>query len=697
MSDRRVSHSFRQGLDSLLRPRSIAIVGASETGAWSKMIYGHLSEGGYAGAVHLINPRRERVFGQPCHPDFASLPESVEHAVVLVHADRVASSIEDGAKSGLKSALVFASGVGEGEEAEAPARAAALRDVLARYDVRLCGPNCLGTVSVRERAVLFPQASFRNLPAGSIGAVFQSGGILQFYLGSMAQRGAGFSYAVSSGNETDCDIADYINFLVEDPSTRTIILFIEGIRRAEAFRAACERALAARKPIVAMKIGRSARGKTQAISHTGALAGDDRVFDAFCRRYAIARCDTLDEMVEVSLGLDGSRAAKGSRLGFVVHSGGVKGILLDECERQNAVLAEIEPETIASVVPRVPPDIKVENPLDASIAGATDQNNLTEICIAFANDPNVDIIALNAVLPQGARKGSPDHYRRILAATDKPVIGCGRMRYAVEPGALDFQKQAGIPFLMGLPETVKVMTSLAAHGERTRRPLPAWPRVADGKAGLEAASLDATLAAYGIAVPRNGLAHNAAGAAALAADVGFPVALKLVSPDVVHKTEFGAVRIGLRNASEVAEAATAMTQAVQAKLPGARIEGFLVQEMVQGLEFIVGMRDDPSFGPCLVFGPGGVLVELMNNVETITLPLDGSELDAALARPQIARLLAGFRGAAPADKAALRRAISGLGNFYLAHRDFMREMEINPLVVRPEGQGAVAVDVRLVR
>ena len=687
---------FRPNLNSLLRPKSLAIVGASDTGQWSKVIYENLQACGYEGAIRLINPRRETVFGERAFKDFASLPEPVEHAVVLVGTDRVSAAIADAARHGVTSALVFSSGIGEGAEPEAPARAAVLREVLAQHDIRICGPNCLGTVSVHDKAVLFPQASFRTLEKGSIGCVFQSGGILQFYLSSMAQRGAGFSYAVSSGNELDCDIADYMNFLIEDPKTRTIVIFIEGIRRGAAFRAACEKALAAGKPVIAMKIGRSQRGKEQAISHTGALAGDNAAFEAFCRRHGITSCDTLDELVEVSLGFESGRVAKGSRLGFVVHSGGVKGIILDECERQGAVLAKLEEATIEAVVPRVPPDIHVENPLDASVAGAMDQNNLTEICITWAQDPNVDILALNAVLPASGRKGSPDHYQRILAATDKPVIGCARMRYNIDDGATDYQKQAGIPFLMGIPETVKVMKALADHAARATRPLPEPATKVGSAEGLAAARLSDTLAHYGLRLPREAQVRDGAGAARLASDIGFPIALKLVSPDVIHKTEFGAVKVGLASASEVEAEAAAMITRVTAKLPTARIEGFLVQEMVQGAEFLLGAHEDPSFGPCLVIGLGGVLVELIDATRTLLLPLDEQELDEALASPKLAKVLSGFRGAPPCDVAALKSAAQAFATFYLAHRAHLQEAEINPLVVRATGQGAVAVDVRLI-
>ncbi len=683
-------------LDPLLRPRSLAIVGASENGRWSRVIFDHLREGGFPGRIQLINPKLRQLWDQPCFPDFASLPVAVDHAVVLVGADAVSKVLIEGGRAGLRSALVFASGIGDGEDPRSSARAAAVRSAIENFGVRVCGPNTLGTVSVHERAILFPDIALRKLRPGGVGAVFQSGGVLQFWLKTMSERGADFSYAVGSGNEIDCDLSDYLDFMIDDPHTRVLAVFIEGIRRPEAFRSSCARALEAGKPIVAIKIGRSSRGKAQTLSHTGALAGDDDVFDAFCRRWGVTRCRSLDEMVEVTLAFQGGRLPRGERMAFVVHSGGMKGLILDEAEEQDVQCAALEPATIDSLKSRLTPDVKIENPLDASISGALDPKNHAEICVAIARDPQVDIVALNAVLPRAGSRGHSQTYRSILESTDKPVIGVARMRYDLAEGALEFQREAGFPFLQGIPESVRAMRALVDYNKRRRRSPPTTHSIRGNAADLLPFALANTTARFGIPSPRGGFAADGASAARLAASIGYPVALKLRSRDIMHKTEVGAVRIGLKSAEEVIQAADEMVINIRTRLEDILLDGFLVQEMVDGVELVVGTRADFSFGPYLLVGVGGVFVELINRTRLICLPLDLEELDAALASPPLAPLLRGFRGRKPADIGALRRALVGVADLYLAHRDLLADFEINPLIVKEDGQGVIAVDIRAI-
>jgi acetate---CoA ligase (ADP-forming) len=685
------------GVDLILRPRSIAIVGASESGRWSRTIFEHLRDGGYRGSVSLINPRRDRVWGEPCFPDFSSLPIRAEHAVVLTSQDSVVDVLIEGARSGLKSAVVYASSIGDGEHAASMDRANELKAAIAEHGLRLCGPNTLGTVSVRERAILFPDPALREVRPGGIGAVFQSGGILQFWMKTMSERGGDFSYGIASGNELDCDLPEYLDFLTNDPHTRVLALFIEGIRRPDAFRSACERALEAGKPIVAIKTGRSQRGKVQALSHTGALAGDDQVFDAFCERYGIARCRSLDEMVEVTLAFQGGRLPRGPRAGFVMHSGGMKGLILDEAESQGIEFGALHPDTMQWLSGRLTPDLKIENPLDASMAAALDPAQHASICIAFARDPNIDILALNAVLPRGPSRGNAPSYRSILESTDKPVIGIARMDYRPNDGALAYQAETGFPYLQGIPETVRAVRALVEYAGRRCRPLPEIPLRPGSAANLNADTFSNVLETqFNVPLPRTGFARDSSDVAAIADSIGYPVALKVRSPEILHKTEFGAVVTGLRSTDEVVRAAQAMTERVRQHLPGAVLDGFVVQEMVEGIEIIVGARTDVSFGPYLLVGLGGVFVELMQQTKLICLPLDLHELDRTLAAPPFNKVLAGFRSRRPADLVSLRSAIIGIAEFYLAHRKWLTELEINPLIVREHGQSVAAVDIRAV-
>jgi len=332
----------------------------------------------------------------------------------------------------------------------------------------------------------------------------------------------------------------------------------------------------------------------------------------------------------------------------------------------------------------------VKNPLDAGIP-TTDDNAIT-MCAAAANDPQVDMIAWAAVLPSSKRQPNAEILHSLLAKTDKPVIAFGRMAYALGPDSLEFQDKVGFPYLQGLPQTIRAMSALAFYGERAGRqndPLPA-PR---GSA-LETAQLGEALASHGLTPPASGFGATPQGAADMAARIGFPVALKLVSPQISHKTEVGGVRIGLASAEEVMRAAQEITQTVAARAPDATIEGFLVQEMAGGVEVLLGVRTDPLYGPMMVVGAGGVFVELMKDISCRLLPVNPAQAREMIGELKLAKLLAGYRGAAPADMEALVAAICGLSTFYIDHRHTLADLEVNPLIVLEDGKGVRAVDMR---
>ena len=333
---------FRSVTD-LLRPKTIAIIGATDRGGdgWSKAIYDNLAYCGFPAKVYLVNPKRSELWGETVYPDFASLPERVDLALTIIPAPAIPDALAEAAEHGLKCALIYAARFGEGGDEEGEARAAAVRALCDGKGLRVSGPNCMGSVALRERLLLYPASRVRALPAGDVGIVFQSGGTFQFWLQQAATRGLGFSYAVSSGNELDLDLADYINFLVEDDGTRIIACMVEGVRRPDAFLAAAAKALAAKKPLLVLKLGRSARGQDAAASHTGALAGDDRVFDAVCRKYGVLRVPTLDDLIEGCLAFGPGRLPRGRRIAIAGFSGGAKGLLLDYASEQGAELASL--------------------------------------------------------------------------------------------------------------------------------------------------------------------------------------------------------------------------------------------------------------------------------------------------------------------------------------------------------------------
>jgi acyl-CoA synthetase (NDP forming) len=688
-----IDSPFRSPLP-LLNPASIAIVGASERAKWATQIFQNLRAFGYPGKVYPVNPRLAEVWGSPCFPDLASLPEPPQHAMVIVPAPAVQAVVETGVKAGLRSATIYASQIGEGENPEIVARGTALKALIEKSGLLVCGPNCMGANALRERYFGYPNTELCQLVPGSVALVTQSGGTLQYLGQAGAQRGIKFSYMISSGNEINLDLADYINFLVEDPHTKVITLFIEGIRRPHIFMAAAAKALAAGKPIIAIKTGRSQKSRDSARSHTGAIAGDYAAFTAMCERYGIVSCPTLDDMVEMALAFQSRRLPKGPRVGWVTTSGGTVDLLYDYLDEMGGTTApDFAAATKEKIRPLVSPELALKNPLDAGNPGGEAES--AALCRAIAADPNVDMLAWGSTIPSGKRSRDPTLLRGVVESTDKPVIAFVRMNFPIDQQAVEFQDQVGIPYLQGLPETVRALAALTFYGARRGRRIAPLPPALGSAATLRGTALEAALADRGLPPPKGALAASAREAADVAARIRFPVALKIASAQISHKTEVGGVRLNLKSPEEVERAGDALAAVLSRLVPPARLDGFLVQEMIEGIEMIVGARHDPLFGPMMVVGAGGTLVELVNDVACRLLPVGPQDARNMIAELKVAKLFGGFRGRPAADLDALIAAICGLSDFYLDHRHLLSDIEVNPLIVLPQGQGVRAVDVRM--
>jgi acetyltransferase len=682
-----------RSLETVLRAKSIAMVGASERAPWARIMFGNLRDNGYPGRLILVNPRQKEVFGEPCVPSLRDAPEPIDHAMVIVPAPAVAGVLTDADAAGVKTATIYSAAMGDGPDPESHKRGAWLKDFLARSNVKVAGPNCMGAYSYREKVFAYPNSELPKFPAGSVGVAFQSGGTLQFWLRSAADRGLRFSYGISSGNEISFDLADYLNFLVDDPHTKVIALFIEGIRRPDAFMAAAGRALEAGKPIVAIKTGATAKSQAAAQSHTGAIGGDYAAYLAMCERYGIVNCRNLDDMMECALAFDGGRLPRGPRIGFVTTSGGTVDLLYDYAEAEGSPMPDYSPQTLKGLMPFMQEGIEPKNPLDLGIPMGLKQ--AAGVCDVVARDPNIDMIAWAAMLPSkaGAWEGV-ELLQAMVKSTDKPIVGFGRMSYQMTPEAVDAQTMAGFPFLQGLEPALRALNGLWFHAERTgRRPaVPPPPPPSD----LSPATLDATLKKYGIALPQSREVATADEAVAAAEAIGFPVVLKIRSADILHKTEAGGVALDLRSRDAVRKAAEDLIASARAAYPNARLDGFLVQEMASGIEAIVGARADKLYGPLLLVGAGGILVELAKDAALRLLPASKTAVTAMIGSLRLNTLLGGYRGKAPADRAALEATVLALAQFFLDHRARIDDIEINPLMVRPQGKGAVAVDVRVI-
>ena len=674
---------------NLLRAKSVAIIGASQKGAWPQGIYRNLKGAKFPGGVYLINPNYQELYGDKCYPSLADLPEVPEELLILIPTRAVLGVLEDAAKLGTKAATIYTAGFGEGDDEKGKERAQAMKDLCERTGMVICGPNCMGSYSVDEGLWTFPTAT-PLLKKGPVGLIFQSGGSLGNWIKGATERGIGFSYAVSSGNEVSLDLVDYLSFLVDDPDTKVITLMVEGIRRPDEFMAVAEQALSKGKPILVVKLGRSEMGKRQAISHTGSLAGADEVFDAVCHRLGLIRCPTLEDMTETTLAFMPGRFPKGSRAAIVVNSGGMKGLICDHCDELKTNLAQLSDKTKEAVRPLIPAELAVENPLECGVAGFGDEAGFINIVKLHAEDPNVDLLAIHGELPRG-QKRSAELFKSAAAATDKPVLAFGRSTYSCLDESRAFQEEAGMPFLQAIKPTLRALAGLGLYGERKQRGVPKLTAATGNAADLAGENLDALLRRHGIGLPKQAMAGTAADAAVKAKEIGFPVAVKLIAAEVVHKTESGAVVLGLKSAEEV----QAEGQKLLTKTLGRG--HLLIQEMVQGTEVLIGARTDPQYGPFLMVGLGGILVEVLKDVSIRLLPVDEREAREMLKEVRGYKVLEGVRGQGPRDIDALVKAMVGLSTIFSAYREHLSDMEINPLMVRERGKGVAAVDVRLVR
>ena len=677
----------RRPVENVLSAKSVAIVGASPKGRWPMGILRNLKKA-YKGKIFLINPNYQEIENHPCYPNLAALTEVPEELLILIPTRAVLGTLEEAAKLGTKSATIYTAGFGEGDDPMGKERAQAMKELCERTGFVICGPNCMGSYSLSEGLWTFP-TSTPLLKRGPVGLIFQSGGSLGNWIKGATERGIGFSYAVSSGNEISLDLVDYLSFMVDDPETKVVLLMAEGIRRPKEFMAVAREALNKSKPILVIKLGRSEMGKRQAISHTGALAGADEVFDAVCNRLGVIRCPTLEDLTEMTLAFMAGRYPRGSRAAIVVNSGGMKGLICDHAEELNTNLAQLSNKTKEAVRPLIPPELAVENPLECGVAGFGDEQGFINIVKLHAEDDGVDLLAIHGELPRFPEKREATLFKNLAATTDKPILAFARSTYSCTDESRTFQEQAGIPFLQAIKPTLRALAGLGLYGERKRLGVPTLPDANGKPEDLEGDKFNALLQSRGIGLPKQFLVGTAAEAGLKSKEIGYPVALKLIAAEIVHKTESGAVVLGLKTAEEV----VAEAQKLLSKTLG---KGhLLIQEMVQGTEVLLGARTDPQYGPFLMVGLGGILVEVLKDVAIRLLPVDEGEARRMLQELRGFKVLQGVRGQGPRDVDALVKAMVGLSDIFAAHRNHLTDLEINPLMVRAQGRGVAAVDVRL--
>jgi acetate---CoA ligase (ADP-forming) len=698
----------RRDLQPLLAPRSVAVIGASPSSRVGLNMVRNLQQLGYGGTIYPVNPRYEEVAGLRCYPSLAAIPGEIDVIVVGVATRYVLPTLEEAVASGVRAAMIASVGFGEAGE-EGRARQEELLTLARQHGLLVHGPNCMGIVSPANRHALYIGNIPSELPRGRIAAVCQSGSVA---IGLMMTGRLGLSHLVSSGNEADVSLEEYLAHFVEDPEIDVLLAFVEGFRRPSLFLEVADRARELGKPLIVLKVGLSARSAAAALAHTGALAGSAAVFRAMCRQKGVIQVADLDELIETGVlcaALHG-RPPRGPGVGVLSGSGGLLGLALDLADEAGLTFPLLGAATRERLAEALPPGSTLSNPLDAWGTGDV-QATYPRCLAAMAAEEQIDLVAAYQDAPamQGG-SGSAITVARALAAlredTDKPLVFFTNVAGAVNGEAEAVLGAAGIPLLRGARPSIRALAHyLRARASRAapdEAPSTAAPGIAAAVALLdhaaepvlsEHASL-AVLAHCGVRVPRQALVATAEEAAAAAEGIGFPVALKVCSPDLPHKTDSGAVRLSLGDAAAVRAAGGDVLANARRAAPEARIEGLLVQEMVRGQELIVGVAGDPDFGPTVLLGTGGVFAEALGDVSLRLAPLTAADAAAMLDELRGRALLDGARGQRPVDRQAVIAVLLALSRLAIAAGHRLAQLDVNPLLVSADG--AVAADALVV-
>ena len=690
-------------LDSLFAPRGVAVIGASRD--TTKLGYGvarNLVNSGYRGAIRLINPHAREILGQPCYPSIVDAPDPVDLVVIIVPAAAVPGTLEMCGRRGVKAAIVVSGGFGETDEAGRQLERDSV-EVARQWGIRLIGPNCIGVIDTH---VPLNTTFIKSVPQpGDIAFVSQSGAICQAVIDWGTGMGFGFSRLASLGNEADVSETEVIGALADDPHTRVVTMYLEGVKDGREFLEVVGRA-AQRKAIVALKVGRTEAGRRAVSSHTGALAGQEAAYNAAFERCGVLRANYTEELFDWARALAWCPTLHGPNVAVLTNAGGPGILATDALESAGLRLATLSDETRIALRTFTLPHASLNNPVDLLASG--NPADYASALKALLADPGVDAAIVISVPPPIE---DPAPVAEAIAAAaqgaPKPVI-VAVMGEATVAGALQALRAAHIPDVRFPERAASALATLLKHAQWKARP-PAEPVVFDDVQREQAAALLAQastdwiggtqaasiLQTYGIHAPCEALAKSVDEAVEWAERFGYPVVLKVASADIPHKSDIGGVALDVGDAGSVRLAFERIIDNARRAQPAARIEGATMQQMVRhGQEVIVGVVRDEQFGPLAMFGAGGVEVEGRRDVAFGLAPLSRGEAEAMIDSTFAGRRLRGFRNIPPVDREAALHALLRLAQFAADFRQ-VAEVEVNPLRIQPEGRGAVALDVRM--
>ena len=697
-------------IHAMLHPRNIVLVGATDKpGNYAERIWNNLIKYKYEGGLFPVNAKRETIWGVPCYKDFASLPEKPDHVLVLVPARFAVQVIRDAAAAGARSATIVTSGFSELQDEDSQRLAVELKEAVRETGLAVTGPNCLGNLSAGEKLFTNIDDRIVTMEAGPVAIAGQSGAIVMAIRQTLEDRGVGVGYMVTTGNETGLETPDLMAYFAADPSIRVIVVYLEGVRNTKVFREACKAARAAGKPVIALKLGASEGGRAAAMAHTGALAGSIETFDAISTREGVIRVRGLDELIETTECFVHADPPKGNRLAAVSLSGGKRGLLIDAFYSAGLNFAPLSSNATEQLAKMLGPGSIVGNPLDAGFAAVVDPSVYMNSIKIMIDDPDTDIVIIDAELPKAPHELRERNLRivnEMAGAASKPVVYISAMSIGFTEFTKGLRKSLpNIAVMQGLDRAVGAIKSLIEYASlrkevpdikssskaSARAVLEKALKSANGAAALDEVASKKLLKAYGIPVSKEEIAQTAAEAVKIAKKIGFPVVAKVVSADILHKSDIGGVVLNLNSAAEVKKAFNDITARVK-KLKGKpKLEGILIAQQVKAdLELVVGASLDAEMGPVVLFGTGGVDIELMKDVALAGAPLDEAEAKQLIGKTKAGVKMKGYRGKPALHEASAVKALVGLSNLMADAGNRIASIDVNPFLIN--SKLGVAVD-----
>ncbi|MCS3920755.1 acetate--CoA ligase [Fervidibacter sacchari] len=698
-------------LRPILEPQSVAVIGASrQPGTVGYAVLSNLLMGQYTGIVYPVNPKAKAICGVRTYPSVLEIPDPVDLAVIIVRAPLVPQVLEECGQKGVKGAIVISAGFKE-TGPEGAKLEAQVREIAHHYGIALVGPNCLGVINTDPNYRL--NASFaKEMPLpGNIAFISQSGALCTAVLDYAKGQGIGFSKVVSLGNKADVNENDFLAYLWQDPQTQVILLYIEELSDGRRFLQLAREITGEgdnRKPILALKAGRTPAGARAVASHTGSLAGSDEVYEALFAQAGVLRADTVEDLFEYAIAFANQPLPNGRRTVIITNAGGPGIMATDACVRYGLELAQLNEKTLEQLRQKLPPHASLLNPID--LIGDAQHDRYEAALDAVLDDPNVDAVIV-LLTPQAMT--DIENIANVIVQKSKqrvkPILACFMGLVDISAG-VNILKENGVPCYSFPEDAVRALAAMVKYVDWVRRPrtgfkmfpvdterarnlLSKAPVSEHGFIPEEVAFQ--VLEAYGFPVLPWGVVKTPEEAVSVARQIGYPVVLKVLSPDIVHKFDVGGVQLNLNSDSDVKQAFEKIINSVKQHLPEARIEGVIVQAMAKkGREVILGLKRDPQFGPILMFGLGGIYVEVLRDVTFRFAPVRELGAYRMVRDIRTYKLLEGVRGEPPADIDKIVECIERLSQLAI-EQDLIEELDINPLIVYPQGEGAVVVDVRI--